>query len=46
MDTEERVRIVLRGLKEIITVDDLRDLLEVESRPKAYIGVEPSGQTF
>ncbi|MGQ9719848.1 MAG: hypothetical protein ACUVXA_00800 [Candidatus Jordarchaeum sp.] len=46
MNTEERVQMVLRGLSEIITVEDLRELLEVESRPKAYIGVEPSGQTF
>ncbi|MFB0560402.1 MAG: hypothetical protein ACETWM_04055 [Candidatus Lokiarchaeia archaeon] len=46
MDTEERVQIVLRGLNEIITVEDLRHLFEVESHPKAYIGVEPSGQTF
>ncbi len=46
MDTEERVHMVLRGLNEVITVEDLRHLFEVESRPKAYIGIEPSGQTF
>lgn len=43
MDAEEKVRLVLRGLDEVITVEDLQSLFEVESRPKAYIGVEPSG---
>ncbi|MEM2133778.1 MAG: hypothetical protein QXS27_00740 [Candidatus Jordarchaeaceae archaeon] len=43
MDTEEKVQRVLRGLSEVITVEDLRNLFEVDNHPKAYIGVEPSG---
>ena len=46
MDTEERVRLIMRGVDEVITVEDLRHLFEVENHPKAYIGVEPSGQTL
>ncbi|MEM3525976.1 MAG: hypothetical protein QXV37_01055 [Candidatus Jordarchaeaceae archaeon] len=43
MDIEERVHLVMRGLDEVITVEDLQRLFEVEKHPKAYIGVEPSG---
>lgn len=43
MDIEERVQLVSRGLDEVITVEDLQGLFEVDSHPKAYIGVEPSG---
>ncbi len=43
MDTEEKIQMVSRGLDEVVTVEDLQHLFEVESHPKAYIGVEPSG---
>jgi tyrosyl-tRNA synthetase len=43
MNTEEKVQVVSRGLDEVVTVEDLQSLFEVESHPKAYIGVEPSG---
>ena len=43
MDTETRLRLVTRDLQEIITVDDLRNLLETNDSPRGYVGFEPSG---
>lgn len=38
-----RFELVTRNLVEIITVDELKRLLEEKERPRAYIGYEPSG---
>ncbi len=39
----DRFELVSRNLVEIITVEELRKLLEEKKRPRAYIGYEPSG---
>ena len=44
MDVEERMRLVaLRPTEEIVTEDELRQLLETKEHPRAYDGFEPSG---
>ena len=43
MDLEERLALVRRNAAEVITEGDLRNLLETQERPRAYIGYEPSG---
>jgi tyrosyl-tRNA synthetase len=43
MDTESRFEIVSRNLQEIITQDELRKLLEINDKPRGYVGFEPSG---
>jgi tyrosyl-tRNA synthetase len=43
MDTESRIELVSRGLQEIITRDELRNLIETNERPRGYVGFEPSG---
>ncbi|MGP3667964.1 MAG: hypothetical protein ACKD6N_04520 [Candidatus Bathyarchaeota archaeon] len=43
MDVDSRLRLVERNLEEIVTREELRILLECESKPKAYWGFEPSG---
>ncbi|MEM2539055.1 MAG: tyrosine--tRNA ligase [Candidatus Bathyarchaeia archaeon] len=43
MDVEERLNLIIRNAEEIVTVDELRSLLETVSRPKAYWGFECSG---
>lgn len=43
MDLEERLALVRRNAAEVITEEDLRNLLETQERPRAYIGYEPSG---
>ena len=43
MDIESRMRLVARNSEEIITENELRTLLETESKPKAYWGFECSG---
>ncbi len=40
---EDRIDLVTRGAQEVVTRAELASLLERESRPKAYIGFEPSG---
>lgn len=40
---DERIQRITRNTVEVITIEDLRKLLEEEERPRAYIGVEPSG---
>ena len=42
MDVEERVDLIVRGAAEVVTVDELRRVLE-SGRPKGYLGFEPSG---
>ncbi|MCL2510222.1 MAG: tyrosine--tRNA ligase [Methanomassiliicoccaceae archaeon] len=43
MDIEQRMAIVLRNAEEIVTEEELKELLSKKERPKAYIGFEPSG---
>ncbi len=44
MDLEKRVELILRSpTEEVITVEDLKALLEVNEHPVAYDGFEPSG---
>lgn len=43
MDLETRLGLVTRNTLEIVTAEELKNLLETKSRPTAYIGFEPSG---
>jgi len=44
MDLEERVAQVARHTQEVLTPEEVRGVFERESRPRAYIGFEPSGR--
>jgi len=43
MDLMTKLDIISRNTEEIITKEDLKTLLETNTSPKGYIGVEPSG---
>ncbi|MCS7097374.1 MAG: tyrosine--tRNA ligase [Candidatus Methanomethyliaceae archaeon] len=43
MDVTSKVELIVRNTEEVITVDDLKQLLESNPSPRGYIGVEPSG---
>ena len=43
MDIESRLGLVARNTREIVTPEELKNLLETKSKPTAYIGFEPSG---
>lgn len=43
MDSERRLGLIRRGTQEIVTEEDLRQLLRREATPRAYFGIEPSG---
>lgn len=43
MDLEQRIQLVSRNTEEIVTLKELRTLLETETKPKAYWGFELSG---
>jgi len=43
LDLEQRIDLVSRNAQEIVTHEELRALLETETRPKAYWGFESSG---
>jgi tyrosyl-tRNA synthetase len=43
LDVETRLELVKRVGEEIITIDELRNLLETKEHPIAYDGFEPSG---
>ena len=43
LDLEEKLELVKRNTQEIVTVEELRSLLETEARPRAYWGFECSG---
>jgi tyrosyl-tRNA synthetase len=43
MDLEKRFELVKNVGEEIITEDELRQLLETKEHPVAYDGFEPSG---
>ena len=45
MDLEERIDLIARPpTQEVVLTEDLRSLLQINSRPKHYIGLEISGQ--
>ncbi len=43
MDTEAKLELVTRNAEEIITREEMRTLLETNTRPRAYWGFEASG---
>ena len=43
MEIEERISLATRDAAEVITEDDLRQIIGTTERPRCYIGVEPSG---
>ena len=43
MDLEEKIELVTRNVEEIVTYNELHELLESKSRPRAYWGFECSG---
>jgi len=43
MDFEKKLDLITENLSEIVTLNDLRNLIETEERPKAYWGFECSG---
>ncbi len=43
MDTDERLRLVTRNTAEVVTEEELRDLLDGET-PRIYIGYAPTGE--
>jgi tyrosyl-tRNA synthetase len=40
----DRFELVIRNTEEIVTLDELRDLLEKKHNPRAYVGYETSGK--
>ena len=44
MDIESRLNLIKEVGEEIVTEEDLRNLLETKNKPVAYNGFEPSGQ--
>lgn len=43
MDVEQRLELISRGTEEVITQDELKQLLETTPSPRVYWGFEPSG---
>jgi len=43
LDTETRYELVVRNLQEVITDNELRNLLDTNEHPRGYVGFEPSG---
>ena len=43
MDVDSRLESITRNAVEVVTVDELKQLLEAKQTPTAYIGYEPSG---
>jgi tyrosyl-tRNA synthetase len=43
MDIEQRTALIKRNAEELVTADELKELLSKGRRPSAYIGFEPSG---
>lgn len=44
MDLEQKIAIAKRNTEEIVTEEELRNLLETNEKPRAYVGYEPSGE--
>jgi tyrosyl-tRNA synthetase len=43
MDIEQKIELIGRNAEELVTADELRELLSKDAAPSAYIGFEPSG---
>ena len=43
MGAAERYDLIMRNVEEVVTDDELRELIETKENPTAYIGFEPSG---
>ena len=43
MDLDERIEIIKNNAEEIVTLEELKVLLETNEHPTAYAGLEPSG---
>lgn len=43
MDAEEKFNLLARNTEEIVTVEELKNILATNPSPRAYIGFEPSG---
>jgi len=43
VDAASRVELIVRDTAEVLTVEEVRALVERSERPRAYIGFEPSG---
>ncbi len=44
MDIEDKLKLATRNVEEVVTMDELRNLLESNDKPRAYVGYEPSGE--
>ncbi len=44
MDLNDKMDLVTRNAEEVVTNEELKSLLEVNHKPKAYWGFECSGQ--
>jgi len=44
MDIEERMKLVMRNIEEVVTEDELRDLLKKKKKPVMYIGTAITGR--
>ncbi|MGB9830826.1 MAG: tyrosine--tRNA ligase, partial [Fervidicoccus fontis] len=43
MDVEEKIKLITRNTEEVVTVEELRDLLIRGEKLEGYLGYEPSG---
>jgi tyrosyl-tRNA synthetase len=39
----DKLELVTRNVEEVVTMDELKNLLESNPHPKVYVGYEPSG---
>ncbi|MDI9642188.1 MAG: tyrosine--tRNA ligase [Archaeoglobaceae archaeon] len=44
MDLEEKLALATRNTEEVVSVEELKALLETKEHPRAYVGYEPSGE--
>lgn len=44
MDSEERFELIRRNVEEVVTEEELKELLQEKNKPKAYIGDAPTGK--
>ncbi len=44
MDITEKLRLITRNAEEVVTEEELKQLVETKEKPRAYVGYEPSGE--
>lgn len=44
MDTAEKLKLAVRNAEEVVTEEELKQLIETVEKPTAYVGYEPSGE--